>query len=326
MRRRDFIGGLGGVGAWSIGARAQPSAIPVIGYLNAGSPEGFANLVTAFRRGLSEAGYVEGRNVAIEFRWAQNQLDRVPELAADLVRRRVAVIVAVGEPFVAHAAKAATAMVPIVFATGADPVAYGLVASLNRPGGNVTGYTGLVQELIAKKLGLLHAAIPAVKRVGALANPSGPTNESMVADLRAAAAVLGLQMEVIPAITSREIDTAFASLAEKQVGALLVFADALFISRRVQLVILSAKYGVPAIFPVREAVEIGGLMSYGPNFSDVNRQVGIYAGRILKGEKPADLPVMRATKLEFVLNAQTATTLDIDLPLSVLPLADEVVQ
>jgi putative ABC transport system substrate-binding protein len=329
MRRRNFIAGLAGAAAapalWPLAARGQP-ALPVIGFLGPGTPDSFsAQLVTAFRKGLGEAGYIEGRNVAIEFRWAQGRFDRLPELAADLVRRKVAVIIAIPTAS-ALAAKAATATIPIVFAIGDDPVAAGLVASFNRPGGNVTGLTGMSLELTGKQLGLLHEAVPGARRLAALVNPSNPAPPSTVADVKAAAAVIGVQIEVLTATTNREIDAAFASLVRKQVGALLVESDALFLERRVQLVTLAVKYSVPVIFNFREDVEAGGLMSYGPSITDVNRQVGIYAGRILKGEKPANLPVMQPTRFEFVINRQTARTIGIDIPATLLAIADEVIE
>jgi putative ABC transport system substrate-binding protein len=328
VRRRQFIAGLGSAAAWPLAARAQQTTIPVIGYLNSGSPEAFAYLVTAFRRGLSESGYVEGRNLAIEYRWAESRFDRLPDLAADLVRRRVAAIFAQGDLFVARAAKKATATIPIVFAAGGDPVAGGLVTSLNRPGGNITGVTGLSVELIGKQLGLLHVALPGVTRVAALVNPSSPTNDSMVSALGAAAAAIGLQTEVVEATSNREIDSAFATLAQsqKQAGALLVFTDALFVSRRVQIVTLATRHSIPVMLSFREAVEAGGLMSYGPSFSDVNRQAGVYVGRILKGERPTELPVMLATKFELVINTQTARILGVDLSPGVLAIADEVIE
>jgi putative ABC transport system substrate-binding protein len=298
----------------------------VIGYLSSGTPEAFAPLVAALRKGLGETGYVEGRNVAIEYRWAEAQANRLSELAADLVQRPVAIIVAVGDIVVAQAAKAATTTIPIVFAMGGDPVAGGVVGSLNRPDGNVTGVTGLSIELIAKQLGLLQAAVPGGTRLAALVNPSNPASESMLGELGAAAATAGLQVEVIGASSNREIDAAFAGLAKKQVGGLLVFADSLFINRRVQLLTLAIRAAMPVMFPERGFVDGGGLMSYGPSFPHVNRQVGVYAGRILKGERLADLPVMRAAKFELVVNLQTARTLGISLPPNVLAIADEVIE
>jgi putative ABC transport system substrate-binding protein len=322
--RRKFIAALGGAAVWPLGARAQRPRVPVIGYLNPGSPEAFAHLVTGFRKGLSETGLVEGRNVAIEFRWAQNQYDRLPELAADLVRRRVTVIVATGGS--AAAAKAATATIPIVFAIGTDPVASGLVTSFNRPNGNVTGVAGMSRELVGKQVGLLHESMPGAARIAALVNPTTPWAESTVADVNAAASAAKLQIEILTAITNRDIDAAFASVAQKRAAALLVVSDALFVSRRVQLAMLAVKHTLPVIFPFREDTEAGGLMSYGPSITDVNRQVGVYTGRILKGEKPGDLPVMQPTKFEFVINLQTARTLDFDIPGTLLAHADEVIE
>jgi putative ABC transport system substrate-binding protein len=326
MIRREFITLLGNAAAWPLAAQAQQPKMPVVGYLNPGSPEAFANLVTAFRKGLSETGYIEGRNVAIEFRWAHNQFDRLPELAADLVRRQVTVIVATAAAAAALAAKAATATIPIVFSTGSDPVATGLVTSLNRPGGNITGFTGMTVELIGKQLGLLHEAVPEAPRVAALVNPATPVAESAVADVKAAASAAGLQIDILTASTSREIDAAFSRLAQNRDAALLVVSDALFISRRVQLVTLAVKHTVPVIYAFRDDAEAGGLMSYGPSITDVHRQVGLYTGRILKGEKPTDLPVMQPTKFEFVINLQTARTLGFDIPVTLLARADEVIE
>jgi len=326
MRRREFMAGLASAVAWPSAAGAQQPAMPVIGYLNPGSPEAFAYLVTAFRKGLGETGYVEGHNVAIEFRWAHDQLNQLPELAADLVRRRVSVIATTGSAPAALAAKAATTTIPIVFATGVDPVANGLVTSLNRPGGNVTGLTGMSVQLLGKQLGLLHTAVPGAARIAVLVNPANPSNEPFIADAKRTAAVSGLTIELLNATTNRDIDAAFASLTPKGVAALLVASDAFFIGRRVQLVTLAVKYAVPVIYPYREDAEAGGLMSYGPSITDVNRQLGIYAGRILKGEKPANLPVVQPTKFEFVINLQTARTLGIDLPPTVLALADAVIE
>jgi putative ABC transport system substrate-binding protein len=325
-KRREFMTLLGGAAAtWPLGARAQQPAVPVVGYLNSGSPEAFAHLVTAFRKGLSETGYVEGRNLAVEFRWAQDQSDRLPELAADLVRRQVAVIAAVGNADPALAAKAATATIPIVFASGVDPVKAGLVTSLNRPGGNVTGISGISADLAGKRLGLLHAAAPGVTRI-AMLNATSSTAQSIARDVKAAGSALGLQIDVLNVANGRDIDTAFASLAQTRPEALLVGSDSLFTSRRVQLVLLAVKLSVPAIFAFRENAEAGGLMSYGPDTTDVNRQVGIYAGRILKGEKPADLPVMQASKFEFVINLQAARVMGIEIPTTLLAIADEVIE
>jgi len=327
MRRRDLITLLGtAAAAWPIVARSQQRSVPVIGYLNPGSPEAFANSVTAFRKGLSETGYVEGRNVAIEFRWARDQADRLPELAADLVRRQVTVIVATGGVGVALAAKAATTTIPIVFSAGGDPAATGLVTSFNRPSGNVTGVSGMSAKLVGKQLGLWHEAAPGATRVAALVNPISVSAGSIVADAKAAAFAAGLQIDILSASTSREIDSAFAGMAQNQDAGLLVASDTLFINRRVQLVTLAVKHTVPAIFGFREDAEAGGLMSYGPSLADVHRQVGLYTGRILKGEKPGDLPVMQPTKFEFVINLQTARTLGFDMPVTLLARADEVIE
>jgi putative ABC transport system substrate-binding protein len=327
LRRREFITLLGGAAAsWPLIARAQQASMPVVGYLYSGSLEPSAHLVAAFRTGLGETGYIEGQNVAIEYRYAQNENDRLPELAADLVRRRVAVLVAPGSTPAALAAKAATATVPVVFSGGGDPVQAGLVASLNRPGGNVTGVTTMSVELGAKRLGLLHELLPAAARFAVLVNPNSPLTEPFVTDVRAAASGIGRQIEVLTASTNRDIDAAFASFVQKQADALLVTPDALFLNRRVQLVTLAARQAVPTIYPVREDAAAGGLMSYGSNFADLFRQTGIYAGRVLKGEKPADLPILRATKFEFVINLQTAKTLGIEIPTTLLARADEVIE
>jgi putative ABC transport system substrate-binding protein len=327
MQRREFIALLGGAAAgWPITARAQQAGLPVIGYLNPGTPEAFAHFVTAFRKGLSETGYVEGRNVAIEFRWGNNQFEQLPEMAADLVRRRVTVIVATAGIAAAVAAKAATTTIPIVFTTGVDPVQLGLVSSLARPGGNATGISGMSLELSGKQLGLLHELAPKATRFAALINPASSSRDRALADLKAAAASIAVEIEVLPAATSREIDAAFATLAKNPAAALLVVSDPLFVGRRVQLATLAVKYNVPAIFAFREDAEAGGLMSYGPSIPDVSRQAGIYAGRILKGEKPADLPVMQPTKFELAINLQTARTLGIEVPPTLLALADEVIE
>jgi putative ABC transport system substrate-binding protein len=331
MRRREFITLLGGAAValslpWPPAAHAQQPAMPVVGFLEAGSPEPSAGRVAAFRRGLSETGFVEGKNVTIEFRWAYNDNNRLPELAADLVRRRVAVIAAVSTAAPGLAAKAATSTIPIVFQTGSDPVKDGLVLSLNRPGGNVTGLTSMNMELMPKRLGLLHELIPGAARFAVLVNPSNPAAESVTADMQAAAASIGRPIEVLTAGTSGEIDTAFARLLQKRADALLVSPDALFESRFVQIVTLATRHAVPAISNNRAFAEAGGLMSYGTSLNDQLRQTGIYTGRILKGEKPADLPVMRATRFEFIINLQTAKILGVDLPPALLAQADEVIE
>jgi putative ABC transport system substrate-binding protein len=292
MRRRDFIAGLGGAAAWPGVVGAQQPAMPVIGYLYVGTPEANAATVVAFRKGLSEGGFVEGRNVVIEYRFAQNDSARLPELAADLVRRRVAVIATpAGGTVTALAAKAATTTIPIVFTTAGDPVQAGLVASLNRPGGNVTGVTFMNVELMPKRLGLLHELLPAAARFAVLVNPNNSAAESITTDAQAAATAVGLHIEVLTASTNRDIDIAFASLAQKRAEALLVSPDPYFGTRRIQIVTLATHHRVPAIYYDREYAEAGGLMSFGTNLLDQIRQVGVYTSRILKGEKPADLPV-----------------------------------
>jgi putative ABC transport system substrate-binding protein len=327
MRRREFIAGLGGVAAaWPRAARAQQPAVPVIGHLRAQSPASIERALVPFRKGLSEAGFVEGRNVAIESRVADNDYSRLPELAADLVRRRVAVIYADGGAVSALAAKAATASIPIVFTLGADPVASGLVASLSRPGGNITGNAFLSTELGPKRLGLLKELVPGAMRYAALVNPGNPATESVTAELRAAAAAIGKQIEFFTASNVREIDTAFAEFVRSGADALVVGGSSLFPSRSVQLATLAAHHRLPAIYYDRQTVEVGGLMSYGPNIPDAARQAGIYAGRILKGEKPADLPVIQMDKFEFVLNLQTARTLGLTVPPTLLSIADEVIE
>jgi putative ABC transport system substrate-binding protein len=329
MRRRDFITVLGGAAAtWPLGARAQQPALRVIGFLNHGSPEASVHLVAAFRKGLSESGYVEGQNVAIEFRWARGEIDRLPEWAADLVRRQVAVIATPISTPASLAAKAATTTIPIVFGIGGDPVQAGLVTSFNRPGGNVTGVSILNWELGAKRLGLLNELIPAAAPVAVLVNPSTTPIlvEPYIKEVQAAAAAVGRPIEILEAVTNRDIDAALASLVQKRAAALLVPPDSLFLARRVHLVGLALRHAVPTIFPWREAVDIGGLMSYGPSFPDGYRQVGIYTARVLKGEKPGDLPVLRASKFELVINLQTAKTIGLDVAPTLLGSADEVLE
>jgi putative ABC transport system substrate-binding protein len=331
MQRREFITLLGGAAAaWPLAAKAQQPAVPVVGYLYSGSPEPTTNYVAGFRKGLSEAGFVEGRNLAIEFRWAQGEFDRLPELAADLVRRRVAVLAALGNTSVARAAKASTATIPIVFCNGADPVEAGLVLSFNRPGGNVTGVSFMSVELGSKQLGLLHELVPGAARFAVLVNPTAhPTPsdlERQLAGPRAAAAAVGKQIEVLTASTNADIDAAFASLVQKGADTLFVSPDSFFSNRRVQFVTLAAHYRVPAIYFQREFAEAGGMMSYGANVADQFRQAGIYAGRILKGEKPADLPVMQPTRFEFIINLQTVKTLGLTVPPGLLAIADEVIE
>jgi putative ABC transport system substrate-binding protein len=327
MRRRGFITLLGGAAvAWPLAVRAQQPAVPVIGFLHAGSPEPNVNLVSEFRKGLSETGHVEGRDFTIEFRWAAGQDDRLPELAADLTRRRVAVIVTPGTTQAALAAKVATTTIPIVFSVGADPVALGLVSSFNRPGGNATGIFFISPDLTGKRFGLLREFVPQATRFAALVNPKGPLTKASLHDLAAGAAQLGLQVEILQAGTAGEIDAAFAKFAEGSKAALLVSPDALFTNRRAQLVTLAARYALPAIYSVREFTEIGGLMSYGPNFANTFHHVGVYTGRIIAGEKPADLPVQQSVKFEFVINLQTAKLLALAVPPTLLALADEVIE
>jgi putative ABC transport system substrate-binding protein len=330
MKRRELIAMLGGAAVapsflWPLTARAQ-QPMPVIGYLEAGAPESSARLVAAFRKGLDETGHVEGRNVAIEFRWAQNDYERLPELATDLLRRGVAVIVTPVSIVAALAAKAATATIPIVFATGADPIRVGLVASLNRPGGNVTGVSFMNLELGAKRLEILNELLPGAARFAVLVNPRNPTSESFMTDVRAAASALGRQIETLFADTELEIDAAFATLVQKRADALVVSPDSLFLSRRAQLATLAARHKVPAIYPGGEYVAAGGLIGYGASFTDAIRQAGVYTGRILKGAKPNDLPVVQPTKFELVINLKTAKALGIAVPRPLIALADEVIE
>jgi ABC-type uncharacterized transport system substrate-binding protein len=328
MRRREFLGVLGGAGAaWPFAARAQQPAMPVIGFLHSASAAAYTGLVAAFRKGLSEAGYSEGQNVAIEFRWGEGRNERLPELAAELVHRQVAIIVTPGSTAATLAAKAATTTVPIVFLSAVDPVKTGLVASLHRPGGNVTGVSDIGVQLAAKRLGLLHELLPGAARFALLVNPSNPgITEPFVTEVQTAASVIGRHIEVVAARTDSDIDKAFATLVNKRADAFLVSTDALFVTRRVQLVTLAARHAVPAMYFRREFAEAGGLMSYGSNLADQFRQIGIYAGRILKGEKPAEMPVQLPTKFEFVVNLQTAKVLGIEVPPSLLARADEVIE
>ncbi len=328
MKRREFITLFGGAAAaWPLAARAQQAAMPVVGLVNARSPEASERQVAAFRKGLNEAGYVEGQNVTAEYHWLNGQYDRLPSLMADLVRRRVAVIATPGATLPALAAKAATATVPIVFGVAEDPVGLGLVASLARPGGNATGINIFLNEVVAKRLGLLHELVPKAVRVAVLVNPANaPSAEATLRDLPEAARAIGLQTQVLTASTSREIEAAFATLVRERADALFVAPDAFFISRRVQFVTLAARYGIPTAHNAREEVEAGGLMSYGTDLRDMWRQVGVYTGQILKGAKPADLPVMQATKFEFVINLQTARALGIEVPNSIQLIADELIE
>jgi putative ABC transport system substrate-binding protein len=325
--RRKFLATLGGAAAaWSLAARAQQAPLPVIGFMSSRSPEDSPHMIEAFRRGLKEGGFVEGENVAIEFRWARGDYSRLPALAADLVGRGVTVITAVGGEPSPLAAKQATSTIPIVFGIGGDPVSAGLVKSFNRPGGNVTGVSFLASETGTKLLGLLLELLPGAVRIGALVDPKWPITEPFVADVRAAAAAIRKPIDVLPASTGSDIDTVFASFAQKPVDALVVGPSALTNSRRVQIATLAAYRRVPAIYTLREPVEVGGLMSYGASIVDAERQAGIYAGRILKGQKPADLPVMQSTKFEFVINLNTAKAFGLSFPPGLLAIADEVIE
>jgi putative tryptophan/tyrosine transport system substrate-binding protein len=326
MKRREFITLLGGAAAWPVAARAQQPTMPVIGFLDFRSPEALGERLRGFRQGLQHTGYAESENVAIEYRWAENQTDRLPALAADLVRRRVAVI-ATSAPPPAFAAKAATTTIPIVFNVGSDPVKLGLVASLARPGGNLTGINILSVELSAKRLELLREVVPRAIRVAVLVNPANPSiTETTLEELEPASRAMGLQIQVLKASTSREINEAFATFLHERPDALFVALDAFFNSRRVQLVNLASRYTMPATFVFREFVEAGGLMSYGPDIVDAYRQMGIYVGRILRGAKPVDLPVVQASKYELVINAETARMLGLTVPPSLLSTADEVIE
>jgi putative ABC transport system substrate-binding protein len=324
--RRQIITLLGGAALWPLEARAQQPAMPVIGFLNNQSPDTNADRLRAFRQGLKDAGYVEGENVAIEYRWADNQANRMPALAIELARRQVAMIVTTVGTAPALAAKAATTTIPIVFAVGEDPVKLGLVANLARPGGNLTGINYFNSELVAKRLELLREMVPAATRVAVLVNPTGPTAETTLRDVAPAARDLGIEVQIFRAGTSREIDTAFAAMMHERPDALYVGNEPFFNSRRVQLVHRATLHKLPTAYSQRQYPEIGGLMSYGTNVTDAFRQVGDYAGRILKGAKPADLPVVQATKFELIINAQAARMLDLTVPPTLLATADEVIE
>jgi putative tryptophan/tyrosine transport system substrate-binding protein len=326
MNRRAFITLIGGGAAvWPLAAHAQQPGMPVIGFLDPRSPDGMTERLRGFRQGLKDAGYVDGENVAIEYRWAEGQNDRLPALADELVRRRVAMIAAFGI-VAANAAKAATTTIPIVFVVAVDPVRLDLVASLARPGGNLTVVNIFTTELVTKRLELLHELVPGAVRVAVLVDPAYPDTEVMVKDLAAAARAMGLQIQVFNASTSREINAAFASLVRERPDALFVGGEPFLNSRRVQLVNLASRHAVPTTYALRDSAEVGGLMSYGPNIADAFRQVGVYTGRILKGAKPADLPVVQASKFELVINAQTARMLGLEIPPTVLARADEVIE
>jgi putative ABC transport system substrate-binding protein len=327
VKRRAFITLLGGSAlAWPLAGRAQQPAVPVIGYLGAASPHTGVQILAALRQSLAEAGYVEGRNVMIEPHWAEGQYDRLPTMAAEMVRRQVAVIVATGGTAAALAAKAATTTIPLVFSVTDDPIALGLAASLARPGGNATGVTFLLAELGAKQLGLLREMVPAATRIGLLVNPNNTTSTAQTSDVVAAASDIAATIEVVHARDSREIEAAYAALVRNRADALLVGTDPFLFSRRVQLATLAARHAIPAIYPVRENAEVGGLMSYGTSLTEVYRQVGAYTVRILKGSNPADLPVVRSTKFELVINLPTARALGLDVPPMLLARADEVIE
>jgi putative ABC transport system substrate-binding protein len=326
IQRREFIAGLGSAAAWPVVARAQQPPMPVIGFVDAGSADASSGLA-AFRKGLGETGYPEGRNVTVEYHWLEGQFDRLPALMADLVSRRVAVIATPGSNAAAMAAKAATATIPIVFSVADDPVKLGLVASLARPGGNATGTNSFVAEVIAKRLALLHELVPKAVRVAVLVNPANATiAEATLREVPQAARAIGLQIQVLNARTSSEIDAAFAALARERPDVLFVAPDVFFESRRVQIAILAANIGIPAAYATRDYVAAGGLMSYGTDVADVFRQVGVYSGSVLKGVKPADLPVLQSTRFEFAINLGTARVLGIQVPETLLATADEVVE
>ena len=323
--RREFITLLGGASTWPLAVRAQQGVMPVVGFLGSTSPDLYAHVVRSYRQGLAEAGYVEGRDVAIDFRWAESQYEGLPALARELVDRRVNVIAAGGLP-AAVAAKAATTTTPIVFSIGVDPVAFGLVASLNRPGGNMTGVTNLNLELGSKQLEVLRELLPAATSMAALVNPTNPNADAHSSDLQAAARKLGIELHILHASSERDFDAVFTSLVRTRAGALVIGSDPFYVSRSKQLGALTARHAVPAIYQFREFVEGGGLLSYGSSITDAYRLVGVYTGRILRGEKPADLPVQQSSKVELIINLKTAKALGLTTPLSLLGRADEVIE
>jgi putative ABC transport system substrate-binding protein len=325
MRRREFIGLLGGVAAWPLTVRAQQPAMPVVGLISVRSPDDSAKLIATFQDGLKEFGFIEGQNLRLEHRWADRQYDRLPSLALDLVDQRAAVLVAIANPS-ALAVKATVRTLPIVFAIGGDPIQLGLVASLNRPGGNITGVSFFASQLEAKRMGLLHELVPRASVVAVLVNPNNPTVDVQLREVQEAARSLGLKLHTLNASSEREIEKAFIALVQLQAGGLLVAADSFFFSRRHQLATLADVYAVPAIYEWRDFSEAGGLASYGTDLANAYRQVGMYTGRILKGEKPADLPVMQSTKFELVINLRTAKRLGLDIPPTLLARADEVIE
>ncbi len=326
MRRRGFITLVGGAAAWPLAARAQQSKMSVIGYLGPGSAAASASTLAVFRQSLAGAGYVEGRNIAIEYRFAEGRYDRLPEMAAELVRQQVSLIVATGGTAPALAAKAATATLPIVFSVTDDPVALGLVVSFARPGGNATGVNFPLAELAAKQLGLLHELVPAARRIGLLVNPNNSPSEAVTKDVTVAASAMGVEIGVVEADNNRAIETAFATLVLTRVEALLIGTDPFLFSRRVQLATLATRHAIPAAFAAREFPEVGGLMSYGTSLTEVFRQLGVYVGRILNGAKPADLPVVRSVTFELVINMSTARALGLEVPATLLARADEVIE
>ena len=324
MRRREFISLLGGAAGWPLAARAQQPAMPIVGFVNSGSS--VVSWSNAFRKGLIETGYIEGQNVTVEYHWLEGQFDRLPSVMADLVRRQVAVIATPVGTYASLAAKAATATIPVVFGVGEDPIKLGLVASLARPGGNATGVNFFVQELGPKRLGLLHDLVPKAVRIALLVNPANLPTEEAIRDLTEAARVLGLQITTLNASTAGEIEAAFATLVRDRADALFVNADVFFVTQTVQIATLAAQYGIPTAYGNRAYAEVGGLMSYGPDLSETCRQVGVYTGQILKGEKPTNMPVLQVTKIELVINLKTAKTLGMDVPLGLSAAADEVIE
>jgi putative tryptophan/tyrosine transport system substrate-binding protein len=326
MRRREFIALVGSSAAWPLAARAQQPRMPVIGFLHSASPEPYAPQVNAFRQSLKETGYVEGQNLAIEYRWAENQVARLPTMAAELVQRQVSVIVAGGSPVAALAAKAATTTIPIVFMNAADPVGIGLVASFNRPGGNVTGVTLLGGELVAKRLGILRDLLPFMKRVGMLVNPTRPGVDAQKAQVQEAARALGLPLQILEASSERDFEAVFQTVVSQQDGALIVAPDAFFLTQRVQIADLATRYKIATMYELRDFVEAGGLISYGAGSLDLYRQGGTLTGRVLMGKKPADLPVLQPTKFELAINMKTARTLGLTISPGLLSIADELIE
>jgi putative tryptophan/tyrosine transport system substrate-binding protein len=327
MRRREFIAFVGcTAAAWPLSARAEQSAVPVIGFLNSASPQPFANYVAGFRAGLKETGYVDGQNVAIEFSWAEGHYDRLPEMAADLVRRKVAVLVATGGAPSVVAAKAATSTIPIVFTSGVDPIRLGLITSLSHPGGNITGVNLFLAAMESKRLGLLRALVPGVQLIAVLLNPNRPDPAEQMRQVQEAAATVGQQTHILLASNASAIDAAFATAVQLRAGAMLVGSDPFFNSQRDKIIALAARHTIPAIYEQREYALVGGLMSYGTNLSDGYRQAGVYVGRILKGEKPGDLPVVQSTKFEFIINLKTAKALGIEVPPNLSAEADEIIE